>query len=302
MICSRVLPKPSGLNKHDKDMEEKVYRNRGVGVVTLVMTFIGGKAHILANQRGDKTSEQGLLWNLPSGYLDWNETAEMAAVREIREECGVEIAPSELTELEHSTDPAENRQNIMFRYIAVVEAERLRNFKAMDADEVRDIRLIPLFDIEQYKWAWGQNRKIYRLISKYNEYAEKKVMTFGKYKGCVMDEAFIRQNRAYFDWANRNIDEVAKWFKSGTKTPVGTYSVSEHVSVGGSYAQRSYTCPSYYDDDDDDDRRCGSCPHGGYDPCSDYCDACRHDPDTGWGGETDHSLCSDNEETGWAGD
>jgi ADP-ribose pyrophosphatase YjhB (NUDIX family) len=279
-------------------MEEKVYRNRGVGVVTLVMTFIGGKAHILANQRGDKTSEQGLLWNLPSGYLDWNETAEMAAVREIKEECGVEIAPSELTELEHSTDPAENRQNIMFRYIAVVEPERLRDFKAMDADEVRDIRLIPLSDIEQYRWAWGQNRKIYRLINKYNEYAEKKVMTFGKHKGEVIDEAFTSQNWAYLEWANKNVEEVAKWFKNGLKKPRTAYTPKPAPSISRYYGSGH----GYGDDDDDENRRCGNCPHGGYDSCSDYCDACRHDPDTGWGGETDHSLCSDSEETGWGGD
>lgn len=287
-------------------MEGKEYRNRGVGVVTLVMTFINGKAHILANQRGDKTSEQGLLWNLPSGYLDWNETAEMAAVREIKEECGVEIAPSELTELEHSTDPAENRQNIMFRYIAVVEAERLRNFKAMDADEVREIRLIPLSDIEQYKWAWEQNRKIYRLINKYNEYAETKVMTFGKHKGCLIDEAFTSQNWAYLEWAYKNVGEVVKWFKDGLKKPYGAYHLTITPNTSSCHSSGCGTdSPSYYGDDDDDDdenRRCGNCPYGGYDPCSDYCDACRHDPDTGWGGETDHSLCSDDEETGWAGD
>lgn len=285
-------------------LKRDMYKNRGVGVVTLVMTFINGKAHILANQRGDKTSEQGLLWNLPSGYLDWNETAEMAAVREIKEECGVEIAPSELTELEHSTDPAENRQNIMFRFIAVVEAERLRNFKAMDADEVREIRLIPLSDIEQYKWAWGQNRKIYRLINKYNEYAETKVMSFGKHKGCVIDEAFTSQNWAYLVWAYKNVGEVAKWFKDGLKKPYGTYHLTITPNTSPCHSSGCGTdSPSYYgDDDDDENRRCGNCPYGGYDPCSDYCDACRHDPDTGWGGETDHSLCSDDEETGWAGD
>ena len=37
---------------------------------------------------------------------------------------------------------------------------------------------------------------------------------------------------------------------------------------------------------------CKNCPHsfgGRYDPLSDWCDSCGHDPDTGWGGFTDHS-------------
>lgn len=39
--------------------------------------------------------------------------------------------------------------------------------------------------------------------------------------------------------------------------------------------------------------KCSNCPHswgGCYDSSSDWCDACRHDPDTGWGGFTDHSI------------
>jgi len=35
---------------------------------------------------------------------------------------------------------------------------------------------------------------------------------------------------------------------------------------------------------------CKGCQYGSYDPCSDICDGCRSDPDTGWGGFTDHML------------
>lgn len=40
-------------------------------------------------------------------------------------------------------------------------------------------------------------------------------------------------------------------------------------------------------------RRCVSCPYscgGERDSLSDFCDSCCNDPDTGWGGFTDHSL------------
>lgn len=33
---------------------------------------------------------------------------------------------------------------------------------------------------------------------------------------------------------------------------------------------------------------CHNCEYGPYDPLSDYCDECMNDPDTGWGGFTDH--------------
>jgi len=45
-------------------------------------------------------------------------------------------------------------------------------------------------------------------------------------------------------------------------------------------------------------RNCSNCPHstfgGGYDPSSDVCDSCTCDPDTGWGGFTDHSISDDD--------
>lgn len=40
-------------------------------------------------------------------------------------------------------------------------------------------------------------------------------------------------------------------------------------------------------------KNCRQCPHsscGSPDPSCDICDGCRNDPDTGWGGFTDHSI------------
>ena len=39
--------------------------------------------------------------------------------------------------------------------------------------------------------------------------------------------------------------------------------------------------------------KCSNCPYswgGECDPLCDWCDECRNDPDTGWGGFTDHSV------------
>lgn len=44
-------------------------------------------------------------------------------------------------------------------------------------------------------------------------------------------------------------------------------------------------------------RNCTTCPYGIFgsrDALSDICDNCTSDPDTGWGGFTDHSI-SDND-------
>lgn len=44
-------------------------------------------------------------------------------------------------------------------------------------------------------------------------------------------------------------------------------------------------------------RNCSTCPYnsfGSRDALSDVCDGCTSDPDTGWGGFTDHSISDDN--------
>lgn len=41
---------------------------------------------------------------------------------------------------------------------------------------------------------------------------------------------------------------------------------------------------------------CSDCPYsvgGSRDPLSDICDGCTEDPDTGWGGFTDHSISNE---------
>ena len=44
--------------------------------------------------------------------------------------------------------------------------------------------------------------------------------------------------------------------------------------------------------------KCSTCQYGGYDPCSDICDGCMCDPNTGFGGFYDHRIGRDfmNEE------
>ena len=39
-------------------------------------------------------------------------------------------------------------------------------------------------------------------------------------------------------------------------------------------------------------KKCKGCPYGygSPDTNSDFCNSCRNDPDTGWGGYTDHST------------
>jgi ADP-ribose pyrophosphatase YjhB (NUDIX family) len=119
-------------------------------------------------KRGYKTSEEKAKWNLPSGYLNWNESGEEAAARELWEECGIEVNPEDIFEIEHSTNPEENKQNVIFRY--GIELPGPPKFAGpIDESEILEIRFVTLKDLEELKFAWKQKETIKRLIEKWKQ-------------------------------------------------------------------------------------------------------------------------------------
>ena len=145
----------------------RVAIDRSVGVVMLCYTKKNGNVYILVNQRGTKTSEFKLKWNLPSGYLNWDEDGKEAAVRETVEETGIDIPLDLVKEVEHSTDPKENRQNVIFRYAVEVSSDYMeKTLSSQDSSEVKRIMWISLNDLDSVEWAFNQKETINRMIKK----------------------------------------------------------------------------------------------------------------------------------------
>jgi 8-oxo-dGTP pyrophosphatase MutT (NUDIX family) len=136
-----------------------------------------GEWCILANQRGNGAQNARGLWNVPMGYLDYNETAQWAAKRETWEETGVNVPISKIHmmgmnsgPLETDDDiakrkpiPTEGKQDVAVRFAAVLDGIT-NNYPVSDAnsepDEVMDIQWIPLSQVKNYNWAYGLGSKI----------------------------------------------------------------------------------------------------------------------------------------------
>jgi len=117
---------------------------------------------ILANQRGPGcTSDRG-LWNVPAGFLDYDETAEEAAIRETWEETGVDI-PLDLVKAMGTNTHSET---VRMRFSCVLPGT-IEDYPTSDANcepgEVSAIAWIPTLDArgkkapELFKYKWVRN-------------------------------------------------------------------------------------------------------------------------------------------------
>lgn len=183
MVYDNVL---NGSNEnpmcYDKDGNFMGWFSRSIAVVTFV--FAKNKDNVwcvLASQRGKGTPDPNFVgtYNVPCGYLNWNETLQEAAKREIYEETGINIPVEKLQFCSLNDIPSEDeRQNVTFRFAFVDYNKTIDDYhfshKYMEKDEVEDISFIPIKDLHNYKWAFNHNE----LIMRY-------------YKECILDMADI---------------------------------------------------------------------------------------------------------------
>lgn len=148
--------------------------SRSVAVTALVLAEKGDMIYVLANKRGKGTPDFQGLWNVPCGYLDWDESAFQACSREVFEECGVRISPEEFCLMEVKTSPRENRQNVILRFVATLhELPRFEKPEGGEKDEVEEVKWIPLKDLTRYRWAFNHLNLIQEAVDElipFNDY------------------------------------------------------------------------------------------------------------------------------------
>lgn len=139
-----------------------IWNSRAMAVVAIVIftNLNTGEVSVIANKRGKGTPDYQGMWNVPCGYLDWDETTKEAASRELFEETGIIIHPNDWGLLSVQDSPKENHQNVTFRYITYLmgtDVSRLGKFKQTggEVDEVEEIKLINLEDLDKYQWAFN---------------------------------------------------------------------------------------------------------------------------------------------------
>ncbi len=115
--------------------------NSRVVVVDVILRCQGKILLIRRAQAPDKGR-----WALPGGYLDWDETVQDGAVRELCEETGVQISVDILKQMPVISEPS-RRQNVKVPFVADIDDFPDEMLFSESDEEVSDVRWWPMDDL-----------------------------------------------------------------------------------------------------------------------------------------------------------
>jgi len=137
------------------------------------------KWYILVSRRGPGCPSNVGKWNVPGGYLDFDETLEHAAARECFEETGVVIGDvSKIKLASVSTDPHFKSQNVVCSFYYKCEVDeatvvtKMFSTKNNEPGEVSDIELRPVDHFFKFPrvmgalFAYGHDKMIQEIFKK----------------------------------------------------------------------------------------------------------------------------------------
>ena len=128
----------------DKIIDPRAYPDRpyvGVGVVVFRGT------HVLLAKRGKQPRR--FTWSIPGGAQEINETIRDAAIREVREETGLEIKILGLVDVVDSINRDDNGRT-QFHYTLVDFFAEWESGTPVAGDDVVDVKWGPLEMLESY--------------------------------------------------------------------------------------------------------------------------------------------------------
>lgn len=116
-----------------------------VGVGAVVVNEAGDR--VLLVQR-DREPSRG-LWSIPGGLVQLGETLREAAIREVREECGLDVDVGDVVSV-LDVIIRDDDGRVRYHYVLVDLVARHLGGEPVPADDVSAVRWVARHDLDQY--------------------------------------------------------------------------------------------------------------------------------------------------------
>lgn len=161
-----------------------VWLSRACAVVNTVWCVVDGDARLLIGQRGPGSPDEVGKWNLPCGYLDWNETLKDASIREIWEETGVNVKDVKDENIimnfmdypwaiNSTVDKGDKKQNVSIHHAIIFRADKFPELTDANSEpeEISDLKWIKNTEIDDFDYAFNHDKRIYEFINDHLQFA-----------------------------------------------------------------------------------------------------------------------------------
>ena len=147
--------------------------SRSCAVVGVVTIYINEAEYVLIVKRGTGGDNVG-KYCLPCGYIDWNENGHDAFIREVYEECDLDlhyyhnydrhdIINNEVQPYYVSTNPKNNKENITLYFTSHLRGIGVLppiSNKNCEKDEIDEVLWMNLDDVDKYDFCFGHDEII----------------------------------------------------------------------------------------------------------------------------------------------
>ena len=181
-----MINRPIFNNRENEEAElkdgRKIWISRSPCVKVVVLAVNKSGIFVLAEKRSKTMIDGPGLWVVPSGYLDWDETAWEAAIRELYEETGFDVQNYENHLIFNNdkepwiiiSDPNENRQNVVLTYCLIYDFKKelpldIENHKDSEIEKVKWIPVGQLISPER-NWGFNHEIRIQMAVEKFKNY------------------------------------------------------------------------------------------------------------------------------------
>lgn len=153
-----------------------VWMSRSIAVSSCLLVICDGQAYVLVNLRGAGSPDFQGCWNLPCGYLDYDESTAEAARREVWEECGVDVAQiAEYAVIQYfdqpweiGSKPRDDKQVVGIHHGLYANLQQLPRVTTAycEPNEVADVRWLPLDQLNSLTFAFHHEQRIVNFVQR----------------------------------------------------------------------------------------------------------------------------------------